>query len=560
MKHTTQIPKPNREAIEAWLTHLPLANTKYCIDAMSATLQSLNAAADLVPPLRLDLAEMLRSDILNLVHRAEAYCIDSPLPYPSDIEHYADAGLRLHRELAAAYMAVAFDPRCPENRPAGSDRLVLSLYRGFQHLGLELLKIFQMYRSPGPEFWSIVYRLYRLGEARSVLAETVQDLEEPEALRTPLGQFKRILLFALANPFRLRQRDMAVMFEEIGARIDRVEWQQEPVYDEQTAEFVADLDAAQPPQRFKMPPGGKQTERYYLFTRGLVHDLVRLAKIPEGVRERNAPDPAVLIRVARSLAAAEKRRSTRRDERAVCRCVTGLSKLIGLLSLPIPQKEWTRVSKPQRALIEADFQLLPNDMATGEDALDSEGRVLRSEAQVVGEMGRTKASMAAAMAKQIWGGDPVPRPAGGAGKQVEGSIVSSGSRGFCIIWPSHPAAWLRVGDVIGVWENKTSLFIGAIRWLSSDPQGLRFGVELLAPAAQVVELYDNAAKSRGRALWLPMDPVLRPLPELLTVPGGLEVGTVVTVESARESGRYWVQSLAEMTPAFSRFALAGVAS
>jgi len=79
---------------------------------------------------------------------------------------------------------------------------------------------------------------------------------------------------------------------------------------------------------------------------------------------------------------------------------------------------------------------------------------------------------------------------------------------------------------------------------------------MYAPVADIVEVYDNASKPRGRALFLAADGVLRSSPELLALPGTAKAGATVRIHSGDGVASYWVRESLEGSPSFVRYALA----
>lgn len=85
---------------------------------------------------------------------------------------------------------------------------------------------------------------------------------------------------------------------------------------------------------------------------------------------------------------------------------------------------------------------------------------------------------------------------------------------------------IRVGELVGVRQTRQDAWqVGVVRWLRSPEQGeIAFGVQLLAPYAQVTELLTHQATSGPKALLLTTQ---RGTPEtglLVTQPGDLPAG------------------------------------
>jgi hypothetical protein len=571
------IPAPKPKAVAAWLADLPLANSRYCSDAVEAVLEAFNSDADLVASTRLELAELLRPAVCMLAQRAENHFIDAPLPYHPKAEFYAGLAFRLHRGLGAAYTLAAFDPECAQGWfNKGERRLLQALYRALQHQGLVLLRTAQQYQTPPMEFWSTLYRLYRIAEARHLLQARFNDAEEPEVCRTPLGMLNRCLLFALTSTRHLRQRDMRYVHDLFGALADCVTLGPEAAQNWQTAEFCIHLDESRPPFRSHSADHSDKANLRFLFTWKLSQILFNAAEAPGefSVKENQPIDKAVLLRVAGSLESLQKRKAERRPKDGVCRCIVGLSKLIAALS---PPKEDSPQPPVTPRVITRQFDGF-NEY--GAAARSAEPKVELELAPKFEEYGLYQSPRSEIGLSGSFGGKSVwtaKEDTGGAregnwpskaekaaspdesGAAVEGRIANVGARDYCIVWPDDQVAEIKVGELIGVDEDgQASLFIGVIRWLHCGEGRVRFGVELLTLSAKVVVLLDKSKNPVAKGLLLPPELGLRTAPELLTLPGKIQSDGMVRLDDGANGRLYRVQSLLKGTASFSHLAIAPV--
>jgi hypothetical protein len=554
---SVSVPDPVPARVSDWLAELPLANTQYCLDAMRATLESFNARQGLNPAVRFDLAERLRPNVLMLEQRARDALMDSPVPYPPETAVYIDSGIDLHKELGMAYALAAFDLAGSDFRAKGGECLPRALRRALEHWGLLSLWLGKAYRAPDEAYWSILYRLYRVAEARDLLALQAEEADGSGPCATPESLFKQALLFSQANVRRLRQREMPGVFKLLGLLQDRARLGAEPVLDGQMAEFFLDVGGDSPPSRTRALSGFEGADPRFLYTRALAKAMVELGTASVGRLLGTTLEKATLSRVVRSLGGMDKRKSTRRPETDPCLCICGLAALMEALNSASPFEE--RPTRPAARAPGSEFQLVREGEGRRPDS-KFEARILRSEATLDKTLGKKlKKAMTKLSADDIWSADSRRGALSHAPPAaVEGMIVNSSSRGCCIIWPTHPSARTKVGELIGVWLEATKklAFIGATRWLDCDGDGLTIGVELLTPSAEVADLYDSASKPKGRGLLLGAVPALRPEPELLTAPGAIPAGSVLRIRTGEgEAVGYWAREPLEATPSFVRYDL-----
>jgi hypothetical protein len=555
------LPEFTRDAVVRWLFALPLEDADVCLAALTSLLEALNEREDVSRALKQDLAESIRKPALQLLDESRNRLVDALLPYAPKPLAVIRAGRKIHLNLLRAYTQSVFGTG---GRTAGTDEETLSrcLFRSFQHGGQALLWTSQLYQQPAGAFWSAVYSLYRLGETRGLLQAEFADPDERQTCRTPDHQFKQVLLFYLANVRRLRQQDMLAVFEALGRFAGLAEIMPEPEGKGRTAEFLLMLASNSPPVRRP----GQEPKQPGCFRFLAVGDLPQALKEAAGFGDGplQGLDRAMLERVARSLGGQEKRRTGRLPEARSIRYVFGLEDVAA--SLPeqiVPDQPASRESflPPQPA--GDGFELLPLQGHVA-GASQPEPKSIRSEIALIGEPGASSglslqrgpedrpAPANAESAAQIWRSPPkrLDPP-----ETFEGRLLDSGPLGFSLVWTQALSPKARVGALMGLWVEQAP-YVGVIRWLETRVDGLRIGVELLAPSASPVVVADSSGRPFGRGLLLPADPVLRRLPELLAPPGVARTGSILSLPSPPNgASSFKVREVLEQTPCFARYGI-----
>lgn len=567
-----KLPAPKPKALTAWLAELPLANSQRCFAAIEAVLEGFNADAKIPAATRLELAELLRPMVRLLAQRAESHFMDSPLPYPPQAEHHAELALRLHERLGKAYALAGLDPNYKPGWFEKSERhLTRSLYRALQHWGLVLLQTAQQYRTPSADYWAALYELYRNTEIRQLLLARFEDPEEPESCQTPLGVFKRTLLFALTSTRHLRQRDMGHVYDFLGTLVDLAVLSGESERDGDPAEFFLCLTEATPPICCLPENSEDKAKLRFLFTEHLTSELGKQALLqtaeisPEiSAKEKHPIDRAALLRMARNLEGSHKRKDERKSQDESCRCVVGLSRFIGAHApasapskKPGHQRD-TNINLVNRLINgRLDFipedrnRLLPQGMHLEPEFGD---RNIRSELAASNFLSKKSVSR-----EDIWESAPAaPRPADTEADVVVARLANASQHGYCLAWPADQVAGIRIGELIGVLGEGKPSSIGAIRWLHCADGKVMLGVELLTAEAQVVDILDQAMKPVAKGLLMPPEHGIRILPEILALPGKVQAGTMVFVRDgeAHQGKFHRAQRLHESTASFCRFGLA----
>jgi hypothetical protein len=545
------LPGPTPPAVETWLGELPLANTGYCFDALLALLRALNAKPGLPAAIRLALADRIRPDVVMLAQRIEDQFLDAALPYPPDVAYAAWAGRELYRELGNLYSW-----SCPESRPlaalwrGGNQPCLTAAYRALQSWGLALLRTAQLYRAPDPAFWPDLYRVFREAEARRVLSIRFDDPEEPLACRTPLGQFKRVLLFAMADAGRHRQRDMRTAYQLLGELADEADLDLTPVLDQRHARFCLDPSRPHGPARLHPPVTPMPAERFLFIDRLLHHLLEKHPEQHDDLVGNATLRTRLRLYLAKSLFGAAHRRSERLPLRRECRLFVGFQDVLHAVCPAARRASGNDPAPPRQP--PPRLELVPLDINAWDNCQPGE-RDPRNDAVIE----RILLDSWGCPQEDIWSEEE-------AGNGLEPFLADEGAaceivnidpHGYCVLWRDQGGHHVQTGALIGLAEERRFPHIGVVRWLMQGEDGLRLGIELLSPNAEPVQLWDGLGHVKGKGLLLPALPPLRSEPELLLPPSGFHGGALLQLAGKTVRACYRLGKIREATFCFTQFSL-----
>lgn len=544
------LPDPTPASLKGWLMELPFANTAYCLAALLRVVRAFNATPQLRPAVRFELADSLEPYVAMLVERTEKPLLSTSMPH-LPIVRSAEQGVSLYWELATAY-ALA----CPAKSLLGSlwqrEELCQASYRSLRHWGLYLLGMAQLYRLPGEGFWPSVYRVYRQAEEFGVISRPLDVSDEPSACRTVRGQFKRIMLFALGGGGRFRPRDMRHVYTLLGELADSVNLEQRPP-DRDFGRFQVCLDSEQPPlvcpEHIKPTPADR-----FFSTSDLVANLMGDPLPVMGSHGGDAHSRHLQSILARSLNGGRNRKSSRLKSDQACRLYIGLSEIIEALTprvradavsthMPISNLDpidWTKRSPYDLMPADAHFRrLYRGDQRLPENELYVEQIVMDGWSHL---------------------NDPpvTPNPGNSSvakSRVVGGMLVNTSPHGYCIMVAEIAQLELQIGVPVGIVEEEGAMFLGTVRWLMREDGGIKFGVKLLSPSAEVVEIRLMDGSVKGKGLLLPADRFLRREPELVVMPRLFRVNSELSIEGKDKIPRAYFGQICEQTLAFSRMTL-----
>lgn len=540
------LPEPTPVAVAQWLDELPLTNTGYCLDALFSILRGFNAQSKIRPANRFKLTVMIAPYVEMLAERTEGPLLEAAMPRAPAIKS-AQSSAYLYWQTALAY-----DLACPRKPGLGAwwfhdePDTGTAPHRSLRYWGLYLLRMAQLYKEPEPGFWSLVYGAYSHAAEAGLL-----DIggERPHH-RTVHALFKRIVLFALGDSGRLRPRDMRTVYSLLDGLADCVSLTHAPPSSPDPGHFCIDPGRDGPPTPYQAGQGA-DPDAFFLNAAPLISRLIQ-DPLPDQAGPFDDPHYRHLKRVfAKSLCGARFRKSTRVPTDKKCRLYLGLAEIVRHLSTPLEEQDtagselplahiapldWTHRSRLELAPEEGDF---PPRRVSGDE------RSLRDEEIVLEEWN--------SQSDPIW--EPSAKPAIKADGSAQGDLLNTGPTGYCVFVSEAEHPNLQIGMPVGIVEEGESMFLGTIRWLTREATGLKFGLKLLAPKLEVVEVRAYGGVSKGRGLLLPIDPVLRPDPELLVLPTAFEVSAELTIENEHRPVQMYLGRICERTMSYTRLRL-----
>lgn len=195
----------------SWLEGLPLNNIGECSRVFVPVLQWLGNE-DIPPRLRFALLEKSLPTVQGMVRKLSSLFLGKSLPLESKPRTAVGIAKGLHFGAAQAYRMLAENQGFTEQFSA--DERGWILHRAFAHLAFCQLLTAQGYATPPQEFWSSLSLLFKQARQQRLLNVPLGNQG------SPLGWFRRILLFHLAAPNRLSQRDMQRLFNLLARHID----------------------------------------------------------------------------------------------------------------------------------------------------------------------------------------------------------------------------------------------------------------------------------------------------------------------------------------------------
>jgi cyclic-di-GMP-binding protein len=164
---------------------------------------------------RLEDLEMIRVLARNIFNNLKKYFINRTLPLPDKSQKIVNLNQSILQELVYGYEIIIFEAANNIDTKIDDKTLSIAACRAMNYLSEMLLRSSEVY-SPCPRnLWYDAHQLYVFAESRSLTDIVVIDDEKNPEKLTIENSYKQILLFSLARPIALRQRDSERVYKEL---------------------------------------------------------------------------------------------------------------------------------------------------------------------------------------------------------------------------------------------------------------------------------------------------------------------------------------------------------
>ncbi len=467
----------NLASVTAWLEALPKANLGQTARAVYTALDELNRVR-LSPPLRLQLLEAIRPSIHFTANSLRRHYLNQPIVLSEQAQKVARLAHQLHEQLATGYVLVATQALALGAQSGFAQlpsALATSVHRGIAEHTLNVLRDYQLYRSPHPGCWSAIHQLAVLAREQALEALVVADAQCGDCSVQTV--YLRALLLGSAKASQLRQADLAKIFQYAPAWSALVQ-----LVDYRTALLVVDPHSDDGPiyRQFAQPQVGWLGLDTMQLARHLTQQYERVEAETATAFNEQALSPDLLAHLAHNWGSVSTRAFLRMDVHEPVSIALGLTATHHFLS------------------DEVDFKTLLSDVVKTAFAAPQENPFLRTP---------TVARTTSSSEKDVWDTPfnntrlaeisvdsidyhirqeqhkttELPQREKHRSHAVERVNISPG--GFCVDWPPSDPAQVRTGEIVGISEDHRHWSIGVVRWLQLTEQGPQLGVELLSPRA-----------------------------------------------------------------------------
>ncbi len=553
--------------VEKWIAELPLFNTGETARLIFNTLTQLNRNTIPIKN-RIKVLEIFRPAVGYLLKTIHRHFFGSTTSLSEKHKAVAHLACSLQEEMAHGYKIAIMDGLYPENSYPDPKNQAMVAHRALYYLGGTLFTSYQVYMPPPAGVWRDIHQVFHFAEQFNLLLDTVNDIENELApWSSVLDTYKKIALFALADPYHLSQHDMEKLRMALSLWANSCQLTRYSDPPNKSGTILINPDGDFPPSK-RAGQNDKQTLRYRrLDTTGTLHKIRKeLSRNDEKktTRKKNHShlSSSLLSRLSNAWSPAIKQRSVRKNREATLNGAFGLDAVhyfVNGYKNAFARNSETNVLN---SLFHSTRFAISNDTSKETTNLDSINLWELNHPHSVSTEFDNKERLPVNM-----GASPKTTSEGHPTYHTDHCIVINESAGgLCVQLPKENSPFIHIGELLCLQDaqKKTDDWvIGVVRWIKNSKEEIvKIGVQLLSPSAEAVALstccdinskLESKQKDYVRALLLPEVKALKQSRSLLTQVNYYQSGSVVSLLENNVEKRYILLTMIEDTYGYNRF-------
>lgn len=550
----------NDKEITAWVEHLPIANVGETSRQIFQALREFNRT-QMPSKRRLQSTEYFRKPLSFIAANLSKHYLGSGFPLSEKAYKIAVLNRELHSGLATAYKAVIVDLLLENQGKPDRKLLVQAIHLSMSYLSRAILLSVLVYDPYPKRIWRELHVLHRLATRYGIESIAVEDPFESYTKSSTVDEaYRRCVLFSLASPYKMRQKDNILVFDTL------LEWSHLASFhsygdapEETTIIVRQDTDLA-PSHETAIA----DVDTKYLLKLDATHLITQLRdQFSESPDENgdlwgiNALDKSLVRQLIKLWSKAQKRAFVRTKLNFELRIAVGLRSIHKLITSgdePVKRETkheddgtWieTAFAEGTHLKISPHFSLMPMDAGSYNPR--------RGDFEEFGPNSRDIDDPEPV--SQIWESESRKQrePATNTFKTINES-----AGGYCLDWSGKHIPKIQVGELIGVQTamSANQFGVGMVRWLRRTPlENLQVGVQMIAPNAMAVtaKLESNKKHEPHDCLLLPEVGTSGQPTSFISPTYPFKLGNVLMVNEGENLREIKLTRLLEASGAISQF-------
>lgn len=445
---------------------------------------------------RLEDLEMLRVLTREIFNNLKKYFINRTLPLPDKSQKIVNLNQSLLQELVYGYEIIVYEAAHNIDSKIDDKTLSTAICRAINYLSEMLLRCCEVYETCPNSLWGDTHQLYAFAESRGLTETVILGGDKKHNKSTIENSYKQILLFSLARPIALRQRDSERVFHEL------FDWSKFASIGRDAPEGMID-------RVFRMRIQEDSAPNYLnkddledgaviriLDAEKLVSHVNHLIEEQSKQKQKLAIGDAIPLETLKALVSSwgesAKRRFSRAERHGHINVSIGLSKVAKAIRdskkrVGSVDARSGIIRSAASSRLDPDFTL---ETITTDDERRSEGFMTHTEIDQgegnAWDMVSKGRALTDTYAKQQQLKSEQELKARQANADVHWEIVNISAGGYRLRWNSDDTSKAQIGELIALQEfdanNNFEWRAGVIRWMQfTQESGLEIGVQVISP-------------------------------------------------------------------------------
>ena len=557
--------------LQAWAEGLPWANVGEISKQVYKGLIEVNRS-HLPQKECMVIVELFRKPVTFVTRNLEKHFVDTSFPLSKRHRKIANLTYELNNEMAIAYKIVINQfLRAERLDKSEKTQLVVAIYRAIHYLSKVIIQSALVYETVSPRIWYEIHGLYDYAKRHALEGTNIKtgESDQEESYSTILECYKQVLLFSLASPARLRQRDilqLSLLLKQFGQYAELQKTQKQIDLNNQ---FLILVDKDSPPVHLSLTKSNVSAPDESQLILDTSELLLKVEELLNGDGE-DSEARLVKDRISKKMlrlfikpwSSAPQRKFVRTRLNFELNVAVGLNSIHSLVEIEEAtdsglsgnlreDMDWLNQQsadeKPMGWDVEGKGITSAFTLAPIDPSLD----VRRGDFEAFGPNSRDRSEPDPVV--PMWGG--LDEQADEVSETYKFRTLNESAGGYCLDWRSCEPSMVKVGELIGIQSPSISgqYGVAVIRWiLTQGEQSLQAGVEMLAPNVQPVEM--GTDDEYQTCLLLPeTSGVESRSSSLITSPHAFQSESTLMINDKQGRRPIKLSRILESTGAFSRY-------
>jgi len=445
---------------------------------------------------RLENLEMLRILTRDIFNNLKKYFINRTLPLPEKSQKIVNLNQSLLQELIYGYEIIASEAANNIDTKIDDKTLSTAICRAINYLSEMLLRSCEVYEPCPKNLWNDAHQLYVFAESRDLTEIVIFGGEKKLNQSTIENSYKQILLFTLARPIALRQRDSERVFNELfdwskyasisrdasKNMIDHIFCMR--IHEDKAPNYLSEKDLAE-----DVTIRTLNTDKLVAHVNGLIQEQ---SKQKQKLAIGDAIPIETLHALVNSWGESPKRRFSRADRQGNINVAIGLSKVSKAIrdshkkeSSIDARSGFVRTSASTKQDPGFTLETISTDDVRRSQGFMTHTEIIDEETNAWDNISKGRVLTDTFAKKQQLESEEQLR-ARQANADSHWGIVNISAGGYCLHWNSDDTSKAQIGELIALQEfdtkNDFEWRVGVIRWMQYTPDsGLEIGVQVISP-------------------------------------------------------------------------------